>query len=193
MTSTSPPRKQKTYARNLGNGLTLQAEVSPCVFMYPSYPLQIQVTMYRHADECLGQAFAVDRTKTAETYSDATVHRLLARIRTVSCRRCSTPAFDPDTVRTNRGGFCEKCFLSDLQTECAAALKAEQRKIASRDRRMKRRGMTVRVTAWVHPQSGGDDYQVDWYLASSPTPEEVSQMVRDQGSCQLDDYQIVVL
>ena len=44
----------KKYVRDLGNGVKLEAEVGPCVFMYQGYPLQITVTLHRHAGECLG-------------------------------------------------------------------------------------------------------------------------------------------
>jgi len=185
--------KRKTYVRDLDDGVKLEAEVSPCVFMYPSYPLQITVTLHRHASECLGEARAVDRTKTAATYTDVTVKRLLAAVRTSPCPRCSTPAFDPATIQTNRGGLCEGCFLATLEAEWAEEQDAEKRKIANRDRRMKRQGMSVRVSAWMHPQDGGDDYQVDWYFNAQPTPEQAAHMLRDQGSNRKYDYQIIVL
>jgi hypothetical protein len=185
--------KWKTYVRDLGDGVKLEAEVSPCVFMYPGYPLQITVTLHRRPDERLGKAHAVDRTETADTYTHASVERLLATVRTSPCPRCLTPAFNPATIETNRGGHCEACFLAALEAEWAEEEKTQQRKIASRDRRMKRKGMAARVTAWVHPQDGGDDYQVDWYLSAPPTPKQVGDMLSKQGSCRLDDYQIIIL
>jgi hypothetical protein len=185
--------KGRAYVRDLGDGVKLRAEVSPCVFMYPSYPLQVSVTLHRRPGESLGKAYAVDRTKTAVTYSDADVKRLLAGIGTGRCSRCSTPAFDPATVETNRSGLCEACFVSKLESEFAASEEAEQQAIAASDRRMKQEGMVVRVSGWVHPQGGGDDYQVDWYLDAHPTPEQVGLVLRKRGSSRLDDYQIITL
>ncbi len=185
--------KRQFHVRHLGNGLCLEARISPCVFMHESYPLQIQVTLMRHNGERLGQAHVVDGTKTGATYTDEAVRRLLESIRIVPCPRCSTPAFDPATVQTNRGGLCEMCFLADLKSRCAAAEEAEQQAMVARDRRMKRKGMVVRVTAWVHPEGGGDDYLVDWYLDWQPTHEQVAVQLREEGSIILDDYQIVPL
>ena len=189
-TTNTPSHTAKTYTRDLGSGTRLQAAVSPCVFTCPGYPLQLRVELYC-SDVWMGDVRAVDRALTADTYTDEAVERLLATIGITPCSRCSAPAFDPATVETNRNGVCEGCFLSDLNAEFAAAEEAEQRKLAARDRRMKRKGMVVRVTAWVHPQ--GDDYQVDWYLAAHPTPEQVADMLRAEGSSCLDDYQITVL
>jgi hypothetical protein len=185
--------KRMPFVRDLGDGLKLDAEISPCVFMYPPYPLQITVKLHRHPAEWLGQAYAVDRAKTAATYTNADVERLLAGIRTRPCRRCSTPAFDPATVDTNRGGLCEACFLSDLDAEFAKAEAAERKQLTACDRRMKRKGMVVRVSAWVHPQGGGDDYQVDWYVNALPSAKQVRAVLRQQRSSRVDDYDIITL
>lgn len=183
---------RRQYVRRLDHGNTLKAEVSPCVFMYPGYPLQLSVTLHGPSGELLGGAHTVDRAKTAKTCTDATVRRLLSTVRISPCSECSAPAFDPATVETNRGGLCEPCFLKRLQAEWDAEIEAEHSKIAARDRRMKQSGKTARLTAWIHPKSG-DDYQVDWYLDTYPTPQEVAGLLREAGSICLDDYQIIAL
>jgi hypothetical protein len=188
-----PLTKRKNYARDLGEGVKLTAEISPCVFMHASYPLQITITLHRRRRERLGVAYAVDRTKTASTYTRADVDRLLAAVRVAPCPRCSAPAFDPATVETNRDHLCEECFMRDVQARFDAAVEAEQQEIAARDQIMKGKGMAVRVTGWVHLQAGGDDYQVDWYLDLRPTPEQIRNMLRERGSVVLDDYQIIPL
>jgi hypothetical protein len=197
MTKTAKPgdaiRRGKTYVHDLGSGIRLEGEVSPCVFMYPGYPLQVTVALRREGEVISGTAFAVDRSLTAETATEADVSRLLSAIRTTQCSRCSAPALDPTTVETNRGGLCESCFVRNLQAEVAEAVEAEQRQLAARDRRMKRKGMKVRVSAWVHPAAGGDDYQADWYFAVRPTPAQVQALLRQEGSSILDDFQIIVL
>jgi hypothetical protein len=96
------------------------------------------------------------------------------------------------TIETNRNGLCEVCFLSDLDAKAALALKTEQEEIAASDRRMKQQGMAVRVSGWVHPQHGGDDYQADGYLDAFPTADPVKQVLRVHGSSHLDDYQIII-
>jgi hypothetical protein len=184
---------RKTYLRVLSDGVKLEAEVSPCVYMTQGYPLQVEVTLRRHSNECLGKAFATNRTKTADTYTDADVEELMAGIRIIPCHRCAAPAFQPETVETNRNGLCESCFMSDLEADVAKAEEADRQETAARDLRMKKEGMSVRISAWVHPEGGGDDYQVDWYLEARPTAEGVRSLLREQHSSRLDDYQIITL
>ena len=190
---TPSPNRQKNYVRDLSNGLKLTAHVSPCVFMHPGYPLQLSVTLHGQSGSPLGDAHVADPSKTSSTYTAASVRRLLDTVRVTPCPRCATPAFDPTTIQTNRGGLCEACFLSQLKAEWAVAAEAERQKLADRDRCMKYKGMVVRVTAWVHPEHGGDDYQLDWYLDAHPTPAKVGALLRSEGSSCLDDYQIITL
>jgi hypothetical protein len=182
----------KTYVRDLPGGVSLEGHVSPCVFMDPGYPLQVQVTL-KHSGKVLGVAYALNRTKEAHTYRDADVEALLAGIRLASCHRCAAPAFDTATVETNRSGLCESCFLGDLEAELTDAEEAEQREIAARDEEMKKAGMKFRVSAWIHPEEGGDDCFVDWYLAAQPTPEQVRGFLLERHSSVLDDYEIITL
>lgn len=189
----APTARYQTYHRDLGGELMLSGEVSPCVFKYHQYPLQVTVALRRHTGESLGVAYAVDRTKNGQTYTEADVEWLLASVRVTACRRCADPAFDPRTIETNRAGLCESCFVADLNAELAKALESERRELLARDQRMKAQGMAVRVSAWVHPSSGGDDYQIDWYLEAPPTPRQIRDTLRDEGSSVLDDYQIVTL
>jgi hypothetical protein len=188
-----PIRPCKTYARNLSGGLKLKSEVSPCVFMYSDYPLQIRVTLTRRTGEYAGDAYSADRSKTSKSATEADVRRLLAAVRIIPCRRCAAPAFDPATIETNRAGLCEACFLSDLEADIAQAEEAERQEIEERDRRMKAAGMRFRVSAWVHPESGGDDYQMDCYFAATPTDEQIRGLLRGKGSRVLDDYRLVTL
>lgn len=188
-----PIRPRKTFARRLDGGVRLEGEVSPCVFMYPGYPLQVRVTLRRKPGESLGDAYAADRTKTAGTATEADAARLLEAVRIVPCRRCAAPAFDPATIETNRAGRCEACFLSDLEVEFAAAREAERQDLAAHDRRRKGEGMTYRVSAWVHPEAGGDDDLVHWYFAAAPTDAQVRTLLREAGSAVLDDYRVIPL
>jgi hypothetical protein len=185
--------KRKIYVRDLGDGVSLEAEVSPCVFMYASYPLQITITLHRHPGECLGEAYAADRTNTAESYTDASVELLLANVRISPCPCCSKPTFDAATVQTHRGALCKICFEKALEAEWAVEEAAAQRKIAARDSLMMRKGMVVRVDAWIHPEEGGDDYQVSWYFPAQLTKAKVRRLLRKEGSTITDDYQIIQL
>jgi hypothetical protein len=185
-------KMRKTYVRKLATGIQLEAEVSPCVFMYPGYPLQVQVTLKLKSGDSAGSAIVVDHTLNAKTATQADVKRLLASVRVAPCTRCTTPAFDPSTVETNRNGLCETCFMSVLDAKWAKEQEAELRRIAKRDSRMKAKGMKCRVAAWIHPDDG-DDYQVDWYCPKKPTSADVQRRLRKLGSVILDDWQLVSL
>ncbi len=186
-------RRNNIYLHDLEDGIRLEGEVSPCVFMYPGYPLQVTVTLRRHTGESLGVAYAVDRALTVQTATDADVARLLSAIQATQCSRCSEPAFDPSTVETTRGGLCESCYVGDLDAELAKFTEAENRRLANRDRRMKVKGMKVRVSAWIHPAAGGDDYQSDWYFAARPTPTQIRKLLGEEGSSTFDDFQVINL
>lgn len=186
-------KNPKSYVRELDGSMQLQARISPCVFMYKHYPLQVEVTLLRDDGTSLGSAHAQNPEKTAPTATDADVRRLLDAVRIVACHRCAAPAFDPATIQTNRAGLCESCFLNDLKRDLAKAVDAERKEIAARDRARKKSGDMVRISAWVHPENGGDDYQVDWYCKSYPSPEQVRCLLLGMNSRVCDDYQIISL
>lgn len=108
------------------------------------------------------------------------------------CNRCSAPAFDPQSVETNRGGLCEPCFLTDLRAELAKCEAAEQQAIAAQDDRMKRLGMLVRISAWIHPDDG-DDHPLDVYLPYRPTAAQVRTLLREAESIVSDDFEVIDL
>jgi hypothetical protein len=191
--TTCRKRTRKTYLRDLGEGLMVEAEVSPCVFMYRGHPLQISVKMRRHSGEKLAEACVSNCEKTAATYTEADARELLGRVRVQPCSRCSSPAFDPTTVETNRRGLCEACFLADLEAELEKEQEAERQKVAARDKRMKSKGFVARVTGWIHPEEGGDDHQMDWYFKRRPVPEQVRALLLEEGSEILDDFTIIRL
>jgi hypothetical protein len=186
-------KKAKGYVRELDGSMQLQARISPCVFMYKNHALQVEVALMRDDGTSLGSAYAQNPDKTAQTATDADVRRLLDAVRTVACHRCSAPAFDPATIQTNRAGLCESCFMNDLKVDMAKAEEAERKIIATRDRARKKSGDIVRISAWVHPANGGDDYQVDWYCKSYPSPEQVRCLLLEMNSRVCDDYQIINL
>ncbi len=185
--------EHQTYVRELEDGVVLEAQISPCVFMYSQYPLQIQASLRAPNGRSLGLAYAADRSKTAQTATTEDVWRLLAAIGTVPCPRCSTPAFDPATVETNRGGLCEVCYAEDLDSLYSSFEEIERLKIVARDRRMKKAGMRCRVTAWVHLDGAGEDYSVHWYFADTPTTRQIAKRLRAEGSAITHDFTIVRL
>lgn len=191
MTTTRKSRfvlRSKPYGRKLKDGTSLAGEVSPCVFMYPGYPLQVQVTLIGKASENLGNAIIANRRLSANTATEADVRDLMANVRTRPCGRCGTSAFDPTTVETNRNGLCEGCFLGDLEAKWAKEAEAECRHRQA----MKAKGMSFQAIAWVHPNDG-DDYQVDWFFPARPTAPEIRVLLRKEGSTILDDFEIIAL
>jgi len=185
-------QRGKIYVRKQEDGTKLEADVSPCVFMYPGYPLQVEAVLTGKDGENLGKAHTANPKLNANTATDADVAQLFATIQTKPCCRCGTPAFDTTTVESNRDGLCEGCFMGDLQAKWAKHAEDEVREIARRDRDMKAKGMKFRVTAWVHPDAG-DDFQVDWYFPVRPTATQIRALLRKEGSEILDDFEIIAL
>ena len=98
------------YTRDLGNATRLVAELAPRLVTPVPCRLQIIVRLQRLPDENLGSALAYGTAKAPHTFTDEDVKAILATVGIVPCHRCSTPAFDPTSVETNRGGLCESCF-----------------------------------------------------------------------------------
>jgi hypothetical protein len=80
-----------------------------------------------------------------------------------------------------------------LDAELGAVEQAESEQLAHRDRRMKAEGMSVRVTARIHPAAGGDHYLADWYFPSRPPSALLRSLLRRQGSAVLDDFEVITL
>jgi len=185
-------RKFKKYGRRITDGVQLSAEVSPCVFMYQGYPLQITVSLIGGQGEQFAIAYAADRTKTAKTYMDSDVRRLLKAVRVAPCRRCSSPAFDPATIETNRDGLCEVCFIADLNTKWVVEAEAERQELIALDAEMKAQGMRFRLNAWVHADDG-DDFEIEYHFKQRPTAEQVTKLLKQRGSSCFHDYSVTAL
>lgn len=167
------------------NGAELTATISPCSWMYKGYGLQVSVQMKGGGD--------VIKHRKDVTFEDATEAQaieLAESIGVITCSRCGKPAFDPATCDTNRAELCEHCFLFDLNAKYEKDKKKEEQKLKRRDAAKKKQGYTHRVTAWVHPEAGGDDYMVDLYCPGKPTAAQIKAELKKEGSCVLDHYQI---
>lgn len=167
-------------------GAILTAEVSPCSWMYPAYGFQISVTM-----EGGGKACVREKDLAFADASTGDMQRLLETIGVISCVKCGKPAFNPDTVQTNREKKCERCFMSELNAEFEKDREKEARRIAKADAKYKKQGYTHRVDAWLHLGSG-DDKPVTYYM-KDPTDEVIRAQLRKNRSIVLDDYKIVEL
>lgn len=177
----------KTFGRDTDAALSVS--ISPCTWMYPGYGFQIQVRL----EETGGVAYLIKKGLSFEDATEADIDALLAPVKIVRCPRCKSPAFDPATIETNRGGECEKCFLGDLNKEYEAALKKEAAAQKKVDAKMKANGMTHRVDAWIHPAGGGDDRRVSLYCSAAPTKALIKKELKKAGSGVFDDYTITKL
>lgn len=178
--------KKATVSREVA-GAILTAEVSPCSWMYPMYGFQISVTM----SDSGGKAYVHEKEL---AFADATVgdmRRLLETIGVISCVKCGKPAFDPNTLKTNREKKCERCFMGALNAELEKEREKEVRRMAENDAKYKKQGYTHRVDAWLH-RNDGDDVAVSYYM-KDPTDAQIRAKLRKARSAVLDDYKIVQL
>ncbi len=167
-------------------GAILTAEVSPCSWMYPTYGFQISVVMAEG-----GKAYVLEKELAFADASIDDMQRLLGTIGVIPCIKCRKPAFNPDTVQTNREGKCEQCFMTELNAEFEKEREKDARRMAKNDAKYKKQGYTHRVDAWIHP-GRGDDESVTYYM-KDPTDEAIRAQLRKNGSIVLDDYKIVQL
>lgn len=169
-------------------GVQLTASISPCSWMYDNYGLQLSVAMQGGG----GTVTVHDRSTRFASATSADAERLFDMVRICKCKRCGSPAFDPQSAKTNRNGLCEHCFMQDLRKQFEKATQAESRKLARPDAKHKKEGCTHRVSAWIHPEDG-DDYQMEFWLKNAPTEAQIKALLKRNGSTVLDDYQIVAL
>ena len=106
-----------------------------------------------------------------------------------TCSRCKVSFVAEPT--SNRKDLCEDCWMDDWKKEVAKIEEADRKALARQDRKMMLKGMTHRVTAWVH--AGGDDRQIDLYTEGEPSVEEIKKYLKRAGSRVLDDYKIFPL
>jgi hypothetical protein len=62
---------------------------------------------------------------------------------------------------------------------------------ADDEKYLKLLGNHYKVEAFVHPKSGGDDYMMVYRMTQKPTPNEIADLLGQEGSAILDDYRIV--
>lgn len=169
---------------------TLSARMSPCVWMYPGYPLQVTVTI----ENTMGDTIISDKA-TGITYRNATseaMQALFDQVKICECTKCKAPAFAPDTPGSNRNGLCEQCFLKDWQASYDAHCKEQEAADAKRLEKAKREGFTHRVLAWLHGDEG-DDQQIEILYRGAPDPVAIKTKLREMGSVLLDDFKVVEL
>lgn len=176
-------------------GVKLRAEVSPCSFMYENYGLQLTVFMPENdnANQIYHIKDVAGRNITATEATVEDFNMICDSVRLAECVNdgCSNMQFV--SANSNRDGLCEKCFHAKVDREYAEALGDQEKQQAELDKIAYEKGGRYRVDAWVHPATGGEDYQVFWYSKEKPTDAEVQKELKDEGSAVHDDFTIVEL
>jgi hypothetical protein len=168
-------------------GLPLKLKVSPCSWMYAGYGFQAE---YRSADS-LSWGFVNDKALPLAMATPDDVIRLLNTLTVEPCRTCSARhILNPSS---NRKDQCEVCFMKELNDSFAKEEAKDARALARRDAKHKTKGYSYRVTAWVHPSEGGDDYMIDIYMVRKPRAEAIRAILKRKRSRVLNDYSIVTL
>lgn len=173
----------RAFERPMANGVTLLGHTHPSIRKFSGFNLLLTVELRDANDQFAGST----SVKGCDTEAEA--ERLFQAVRIIPCLRCGAPSFDPETVTASKDLCCRACFDRDIEAFAAA----EREKLRASDQQQKQQGKTVRVSVWIHPVYGGDDYQEDWYLAKMPTDEHVQGMIRRSGSAIVDDYRIAIL
>ncbi|WP_426158087.1 hypothetical protein [Pseudomonas sp. TSRC2-2] len=164
----------------------LTAEISPCVFMYPGYGLQLTVSIPKG-----GNTIVARKDIPIETATEQDCQALLESVRVLPCKVCQKPAFDPSSCSTNRDGKCESCFMTELNASFEKATKKAEDKLKRDDAKFKARGYTHRVQAWIHPPRGSDYELMMWMI--NPTPEEITAELKKKKSADPTDYKLIEL
>ena len=178
----------KTVVRDAETTLTVA--ISPCCWMYPNYPFQIQVHIAETGDHTIV-------SKNGLSFADATeadVDSLVASLSIVQCPRCQSPMFErTGNEAHNPDKLCSKCILADLTEQFEASKKKAEEKQQKEDATRKAEGYSHRINARIHPAGGGDDYQVVMYASRRPTKATMRSQLRKLGSEVFDDYLITKL
>jgi hypothetical protein len=171
------------------DGVEASMTVSPCSWMYPGYPLQVEVVI-----ACGGtKGYITEPSLKFQETTTADLERLFGQVRYLPCAApgCSNHRFDPNTVQTGSTDLCHACAFEAMKKELAAAQLEEKERFAELDREHKEKGFTHRVDAWIHPASGSD-HEISFYI-STPTKRAIRAEVRKSGCTSGDDYTLVEL
>lgn len=193
--STTSDLRGRTFT-HVVDGRELTATISPASWMYPGYGLQLRVTLPDAGGGALGgDAYLHNKEVEGSQPTEEQVMGLFRRAALCECSQpgCERVAFDPAVMHTNRGGQCEECFMTKLQAQFDAVAAREAKKEAALDAKMKAKGFTHKVVAWVHPKGGGDDYKLIIHSVGKLTDAAIKKELRKEGSNVETDYAIVEL
>lgn len=192
--SESTDLKGKTFTRVV-DGHELKANISPASWMYPGYGLQLRVSLADAGGGASGGvAYLNDKAVDGSSPTEEQVMNLFGKVGLCKCskRGCAHMAFDPATVKSNREGECEPCFMDKLNAVFVMEHEKESKKEAALDAKMKAKGYTHKVVAWVHPLRG-DDYQLIMHTMGKPTDAYIKTELKKARSRIDTDYKIIEL
>lgn len=165
-------------------GIVLDVTVAPCSWMYDNYGSQFSYV----GDTCWGSVLAKNLPLESATKDDVQ-HLLDTRLTKEPCKTCRTEhLFNSEG---NRKHDCEQCFIKKLNAKFEKEQAEEDAKEKQADAKMKAKGMTHKVIAWVH--AGGDDYSIAIYTQGAPTATEVQKVLKRRRSKVLTDYIVSAL
>lgn len=176
---------RKVWTEDRGE-VKLSAEVSPCAWLYPGHCLQVTVTMAGGGD------VQVQSATQFEIGTEEEIISMMHSVGTIPCKcGCGKPAFDPKTVRTNRNGECESCFMAKINAKFDEIEQNRLAEVDENDKRYKARGYTHRVDGWVH-SGAGDDLPITFYT-KDPSKALIQAELKKAGSKVINDYQVTKL
>jgi len=175
-----PKDFQKTYQVD---GHEVSVQVCPYSWMYPHGRSGVKFTLVE-----TDQFAYRDKLPKFEDLTEADIDALVPTLGVAPCSRgCGQPRFF-ESDSGNRGTLCESCFGMELLTEYAESKKRDEKRQRREELAQYRAGMRWKVTAWVHPARGGDDYPVTIYSNLKPTKAVIVANLRSEGSCRFDDH-----
>lgn len=181
-----PELANLVLTRQIGD-VKLHAEISPCTWMYEGHAFQICVTMVGG-----GEVYMQNTELLYADSAQADVQKLLDAVKVKACKcKCGKPAFDPKTVKTNRAGKCESCFMSKLNEDFGKIFQEEAKEEEKENQKHRELGFTFKAEAWIH--AGGDDELITLYFKGEPSQASVMDLLRKKGCKLCTDFIILSL
>lgn len=163
-------------------GVPVFVEVSPCSLMHKGYGLQIRLALRNPAPN-IASCFDVD--KATDPRKMKTREELLAAAQAQALRYLARHGL----AQVGYAVDCWVHFVAKEMVEDKHAETAANKALAKA--KAKAEGYTHRVTAVIHPKSGGDDYAVQALYRHEPTQQDLATLL--SASAIKDDYLVEVL
>lgn len=159
-------------------GTRVYVEISPCSWIYQGYGLQVKLALYLNAPNA-ASVFTIDRSFEA---CGATSGDL----------RSAARALATDWLRVNGCGPLREAKARWEKVQADFKREAEEReaKLKKEIAKAKAEGFTHRLSAWVHPTHGDDEY-VELWFKGAPGSADIARVLRN--SVVKTDYSVTEL